>query len=395
MSSPTVTDLILAPGPSAGDTRPSLLSLGLVVDGRFVTWGEVTAPSSADSLAMTTAVATELRDRLVGKLAGLSLAEADWRTALSRVDEINLPAIPGLRLALEQALIGAIARCNHTTTAAMMAAVFGEGAPAQPQAMGLILEVENQHATAELVNAMIHAAPDGLGYRLAVGDLVQSIGPDARYLQRFVRELTTILQTKGQAGREPPLIYLGLAGALGALTQDLRRDMGQVLGNCVGLESAVGGLPLWLEDPIVLDDAMAQTAALHQLHDYFRARKLRAQLIGRAHATTLEGVRMLCETDAVDGVCLAVGEWGSLAAMAGAVAVLRGAGKLAVLAVGSPSSSESLSFYADFAGSVGIGELLVTVGRGSAALGDIARGAIDRRAAWLSIVERNRSSGDA
>ncbi len=49
---------------------------------------------------------------------------------------------------------------------------------------------------------------------------------------------------------------------------DPRRQIGQVLGHCAGLQAAVGRLDLYLEEPFLLDDPFAQPALLRKLKDF-------------------------------------------------------------------------------------------------------------------------------
>ncbi|MEZ4516365.1 MAG: hypothetical protein R3C44_05835 [Chloroflexota bacterium] len=113
--------------------------------------------------------------------------------------------------------------------------------------LSLIVEVDNHMATADLIQRMLTLQPDGVGIADAVCRLVRVHWPNAQYLQRFVRELSGLIEESRVPSK---IVYLGLNGALGMLTADPLAEAGQILGTISGLGKCRRELALWLEDPV-------------------------------------------------------------------------------------------------------------------------------------------------
>jgi hypothetical protein len=318
-------------------------------------------------------------------LVGVSLDGADLLALLQRLTLTAAAAgLPALLAAVEQALTAALALANRLTSTDVLNASILSGEGDRAYTPQLILEVDNRVATAEMIRQMMAVAPDGVGYRVAGGGVAASIGPRGEYLQRFVRELGVLLQGNDSAAAGPPIIYLGLEGALGALTADPWRDLGQILGDCYGLEQAAGAVELWLEDPVALDDDVRHAAALNRLRADMQARKMRAQVIGRAHTATLDGLRLLSDTDAVDGFCLRRSEWPALATLVDATQMLRAAGKQVVLATDPHATSDQIAHTLSLAGAIGAAAVLVNISAGGGYLVAEAAGQHARHRAWAT-----------
>ncbi len=265
-----------------------------------------------------------------------------------------------------------MAHAHGSPAADMLMRVLDKTTDRSAASPTLILEVDNHVATATVVQRMMSLAPDGLGYRLAAGQPADSIGKSGEFLQRFVRELAMLLLGRDYPADSPPVIYLGLNGALGDLTSDPWRELGHVLGHMNGLERASGALALWLEDPLVIDDEIMHAAALNQLRDYMRVRDMDTRIIGRAHTNQLEGLQMLCETEAIDGACLSIEEWGGLARLHDAVIMLQDAGKRPILTNRTLSTPGQVEFLLDVATALQADAVLVGMGNGDGNLGELA-----------------------
>ena len=389
MDSSTITDILFAPDFLSAADRTGNCSVGIVIDGDRVFWGEYSGSSSPLLDESGEIPATTIVAELNKILKGQRLAELNWNALQLGLDAMNFAPAPSLRMGIEQAILAGLANNANVPAAENMAQIFANsGLPAKNHTR-LIVEVENHQATPAIIESMIALKPDGLSYRLSAGAVVESIGQDAEYLQRFARELAILLTDQGLSTPQPPVLYLGLQGALGALTIDPRRDTGRLLGLCVGLENAASNFPLWLEDPFILDDEVAHMTTIRQLHEFMRVRGMPTQLIGRAHANSADGLRMLCDTDAIDGACLVVGEWGSLSALADGVETLRRADKIIVLAVNPLFGRSNLEFFLDFAEALGIGHVLVNVGWGGTVAANDARTHMERRSTWLNYTQNN------
>lgn len=378
MTGSSITAILYEPPLEAWPGHPANCSIGLVIAHHDIAWSSHAAPAAASLPAGWGAQAREVIEQALLGLsldAGTRLEQLDAR--LEAENRQLLGVLPGLIACLEEAVLTAPGLGRWPATVPLAP----ESPAERPQ---LILEVANDVATADIVQTMIALRPDGLGYRLASGDMVEAIGRRGEHLQRFVRELGMLLIGRDYSAAEPPIIYLGLNGALGELTVDPRRELGHVLGHATGLEKAAGTLPLWLEDPLLFDDAMLHAATLNQLRDYMRVRSMRSQVVGRAHATSLDDLHMLVDTDAVDGVCLERWSWPSLSALIDAARIAQAGGKQVVLRAERRATGDQVAFLLSLGEAIGAAAVLVSVEDSSAAIAREAVAIVRRRLVWES-----------
>jgi hypothetical protein len=140
-----------------------------------------------------------------------------------------------------------------------------------------------------------------------------------------------------------PAIYLGLNGALGQLAGDPVKDIGKVLGNCIGLQMAAGSHQLILEEPILLDDAIAQSASIKRLKDFVRGntdsqkRKEPTFLVGRGTQLGDEELSLYLENRAVHALTYDLFATGDIASLMTRIALAEEAGIHAYLRTGLPA----------------------------------------------------------
>jgi len=302
---PVITDTLLASAAAADSTT---LSIGVVLDGQHVYWGDGHVHERPSAAPATARRLLDLSTPpLVGQRAG------SFRELVERLRPIFplqgiVPVADALRQALQQALLSAVAGVGGRLPAEILAQEYDLGGK-QPltTAVPLILAVDDFAATADRFERLLALRPDGLGYRLAGVRPVEAIGPNAELLQRFVREVLQRAKEAGGAEYQPAL-YLGLAGSLGHLAEDPVRHIGKVLGHCVGLQEAAGAGRLILEEPFRLDDPIAQAANLHRLRDFLRRtpstlkRGQPAGLAARASALSDETFQQYVDTTPVNNL---------------------------------------------------------------------------------------------
>jgi hypothetical protein len=152
---------------------------------------------------------------------------------------------------------------------------------------------------------MIALRPAGLGYRLTGERVLEAIGEQGEFLQRFVRELGQRVTRQAPGERYRPAVYLALNGALGVVAGDPVRHLGNVFGNIIGLENAAGDRRLIVEAPFLLPEPVDQAANLLKLRGYvFRSnvntkRTTSTVLVADATALDEPSRRMLIDTEAV------------------------------------------------------------------------------------------------
>lgn len=266
-----ITRVLVAAGRPSSALPPLTLTVGVETDDGLLHWGDclVATPDSraAQSARMLAELSTAaLRGQRLESFRGLCALTASFMRDVGD-GEIG----SAFSSAVQQALLAAISHNNqsHTTNTLITEYNLSEfNRP--PSAIPIFIVISDFAASAEQIDAMIALRPAGIGYRLSGSSAREAIGENGEYLQRFVRELTQrVTYVVGQADYKPAF-YLGLHGALGQLVDDPLRQIGKILGNCVGLREASGSHMLYLEEPFMLDDATLQPAHLGRLADFMR-----------------------------------------------------------------------------------------------------------------------------
>lgn len=323
-----------------------------------------------------------LGERITARLVGQQL------NSFSRLIElvnraVTLPddilRLPSVRAGIQQALLAAVADSNGRTPLEIAKAEYELSRIQALQPAALVLDVANDVATAERIAEMIALAPDGLGYRLVAGEAAQSIGSEAEFLQQFVRELGAYLSAVMPDKLYQPSLLLRLNGALGDLTIEPRQHVGKVLGHIVGLEQASHPWPLWVADPILLNDLTQQAATLKRLRKFMRQRDMAVKLVVETGLQNLGDLDVVLQSEACDAVLVEWGGWADLDQMLRAAANCAQHG-VAFIAADTPSLTPAqLTLLLDLFGSVGNVPLVVSVRDSSAGMPVLAKTLISRR----------------
>lgn len=358
-SSPVITNILAVPGPgtAGGQNSPpahswETISIGVVLDGKHVAWGEcVAAPTLTGAEEETpfrimegTAV---IQNQILPLLKGQPLnrfrplaAQVDSLTEIVTITRPLPPAQPAgptksfsrrdlftervwdpewskeipteqmtvkrpihhaLRYGVSQALLAAVATSRRQSIAEVVAAEYG--LPLPETAVAIHLEIAEAH-TITVDPMLIHS----WGYTTASQDFKSELGKNAQRLQRYVRELKTYFATTtGESYR--PTIHLDVRGGLGQLYDN---DTGKILGALFGLEKAAAPYPLRVANPIIAADRETQAQKLRQLKEYLRLRRMKLQLVGGADIHTVDDAITLARSQVVDLIHLPVPQLGSL-----------------------------------------------------------------------------------
>jgi methylaspartate ammonia-lyase len=130
---------------------------------------------------------------------------------------------------------------------------------------------------------------------------------------------------------------LGLRGGLGQIAagdqvgERAVPKLGPVLGFLSGLEQAARPFTLFIEDALLFDTLAEQVAFMRQLGEFTSFRRMGIRLVGRRHATSLEGIGAMVEGKAAHLLWLDGRELGSLSRLLRGVAMCRAAGVGVVL----------------------------------------------------------------
>lgn len=340
----TIADIILAPEPAAPPAPALTYSLGIVTSDDRVFWGDVVGLPQMQEVS---GMLLRLTDLLAVMLKGQPLA--GFRRLCDLVYDPfppagQVPAADAARLALQQAILAAVATTQGRGVAEVLAAEYGMGSAGQSAAtVGLFLEISDFAATAERIESMLSLRPGGIGYRLTGGRVAESIGEGGQHLQRFVRELSRRMDSVYGEGGSRPAIYLGLNGALGQLAGDPVKDIGKVLGNCIGLQMAAGAHQLILEEPILLDDALVQSVNMKRLKDFVRGntdsqrRKEPTLIVGREAGLGDEALSFYGRNQAVHALAYDLFAAGDMVSLLAYITLAREVGVLAYLRIGLPA----------------------------------------------------------
>ena len=298
---PPISDIFLAPA----DPRPGSgpVSLGLRLGDGATHWADLVLPDGPERPSLQAAVywlGARLSPALRGQqAAGLGDMAQRVRVAAGEAS----PAAEALATAAQWASLAAL-RADGRAADALRDAYGLSPVVTEPACFA---EIADFAATAAGIDRLLALRPAAIGYRLTGERVAEAIGESAEHLQRFVRELTRRAAVLAPGEGYRPAVYLAFNGALGQLAGDPVRHVGKVLGHVVGLQAAAGEHQLFLEEPFLLDEPMAQAGNLHRLRDFIRRTP---DSLKRARPTQLlapgppdpEAAALYADTAAVEGL---------------------------------------------------------------------------------------------
>lgn len=302
---PLIDQLVINERASLLGSGLASVTIGLALDDGRVYWGDCLP---VDGLDVASPTVRRLVDLCAQRLKGQPLV--GFRHSCRQIHPVfpptgRMPLADSVRGALEQGLLAAVASTLRLAELEVLEREYelkgNEWENLQPQ---IIVETNDFDATPEGIGRLMAIRPHGIGYRLTSDLVAESIGAEAEYLVTFVGEL---VQLSRQIPDFNPIIYLGLNGALGRLTDDPVRDIGKILSICRNLENVAGECQLMLEDVFILGDSAVQVA------NYRRLKKLliraprppgakQAQLIANARTIGAEGIPLYIDAQDVDSI---------------------------------------------------------------------------------------------
>lgn len=301
------------------------ISIGLAVDDAYVVWGEYHPDSgSADPLAA-------LQEKIVPVLEGRPLAA--FREIMDVLDGLTETAVlthpvrsspsgsvsrrgfltgnltaepaveyeevvverplsPALRYCVSQILLTAQAQAQQKSAAECIAAAYNPDHSWQPAFIPLHLEIDAAAATPDAAILSSHIA--SLGYKISAHNPQSQLGTNGERLQRFIRQLTTLIE-RVTAPDYRPTIHLNVTGGLGQLFD---QNIGRILGAVYGLEQAAKPYPLRITDPALLENSAQQIKFNRQLIDYIRMRGMKTEIAVSDPIQSLADVAQFIEVGA-------------------------------------------------------------------------------------------------
>jgi len=196
-----------------------------------------------------------------------------------------------VRYGVSQALLKAVALARGVTMAEVIAQEWGLPLPDSPVPIHAQCGADRHAGADKMIARGVASLPHTL-----VDNIPQQLGEDGVVLTRYARWLKARVQELG--GEDYcPTIHLDVHGALGQIFED---ELGHVLGALYALELAVHPYPLRVECPVIMEGREAQIETLKTLREYVRLRKMNVQLVADEWANTLDDIRAFVDAQAVD-----------------------------------------------------------------------------------------------
>ncbi len=208
-----------------------------------------------------------------------------------------------VRYGASQAVLQALALARGVTRAEVIAEEWGLPRPDAPVPIHAQSGGERVHNADKMIARRVASLPHAL-----VDHVPEQLGADGAKLVQYARWLRARVLDLGGPGY-CPTIHLDVHGALGQIVDN---NLGQVLGHLYALEKAVEPYPLRVESPVILDSRAAQIAALRQLREYVRFRRMRVQVVADEWANTLEDIQAFLEAGAADMIQVKMPDLGSV-----------------------------------------------------------------------------------
>ena len=350
----TISRLLIVPGLAAKsgrlaqNTHFQTVSIGLVIDGARVVWGNYQGHHDAD-VALTlqekvapvlegrslnahrtimetldglseTAVITQLRAQpLTDAISRRSFLTGKLETA-AQTEQVTVerPLQAAIRYAVSKTLLSALASTRGLTVTELIAAEYN--LPLPPSPVPLHLDINSDSLTPDTL--ILSPQIQSLGYRLTGKNPKKQLGSNGEKLQRFIRQLTQVIDRVTEPDYRPT-IHLDVGGGLGELFD---ADAGRILGALYGLEQAAKPYPLCIADPLARDETTQQVKIMRQLMDYIRLRKMEVKLAANHAILSPTDVRHFIEAGAAHILELSLPQLGTVQQSIKAVQACRQAG---------------------------------------------------------------------
>ncbi len=303
-----IQDVVTTNGHS---TAGAMISVGVRLENGQIGWGEAIELTGFSQNQLHATVHNDVRPVLIGQpigdLAAL-LARVDTltetvtlietiqprNTGLSRRSlftgvqtepepivreyEEERSIFPSIRYALSQAILNAATLTTKRTPVDLLCTTYHLPRPTKPVPLHAALLMRQTRAATRL----LHHPIQSLGLTIDPAKRITELGNNGIDAQSAIRGL----KQAGDLG--DVAFYLSASGGYGEL---LENNTGKILGSAFGLEAAAKPQQLYLEDPLIMPSRSEQVKQLGELRAYFKIRRLRTKLVGRAYVDSLEAVQ--------------------------------------------------------------------------------------------------------
>jgi methylaspartate ammonia-lyase len=212
------------------------------------------------------------------------------------------PMHTAVRYGVSQALLKAVAMERGLTMAEVIVDEWELPQPSTPIPIHAQSGGERHKNADKMIARRVASLPHAL-----VDDIPRQLGEDGVELIRYVRWLTGRIRELGRAEYRPT-IHLDVHGALGQISENL----GRVLGHLQTLEKAAKPYPLRVESAVIMESRAAQIEALKALREYIQFHDMKVQLVADEWANTLEDIQAFVDAQAVDMIQVKMPDLGSV-----------------------------------------------------------------------------------
>jgi methylaspartate ammonia-lyase len=394
MSDPTITSILTVPGLStivqtpnlrttppealseassrgtAGPTLGRIVSVGLVLDGEKIAWGQCLAstdnqlPDYPDGLQAAEAVNTIhqiIRPGLVGRrltsfrelaarqesltetaviletvpqenperkgitrrelITGFlgSRAAANGGRPQTREVAIERSIHPAIRNGVSQALLKARALVQGVTMAEVIGEEYSIDIGDEPAAIQAEIDARPDEEILAEIQKVIRLLPATLGLTLSRDNPKEDLGEQGEILQRTVRRIRDQLLALAP-DYYSPLLHVNVHSGLAQLHD---HQLGKILGDLAGLEQAAAPYEIGIENPIARDGPQLEIEAMQRLKEFIRIRGMAVQLAAGDHLETLEAIKSYAEAGATDKIRIAINHLGGIQQSIEAILICR------------------------------------------------------------------------
>ncbi len=256
------------------------------------------------------------RDLLTAPIQLWREAVQDEKVSTQRVT-VDRPLHTAVRYGVSQALLKAVALARGITMAEVIAEEWDLPLPHEPVPIHAQCGRDRYAGAEKMIVRRVASLPHTL-----VDNIPEQVGEEGTKLTQYVRWLKQRIQQVGGVDYAPT-IHLDMHGALGQIFDN---DLGRVLGQLYALNLAAQPYLLRVESPLIMESRQAQIEAMKTLRDYVRFRKINVQLVVDEWANTLDDIKAFVDAQAADMIQIKMPDLGSVHNSIESVLVCKAAG---------------------------------------------------------------------
>jgi len=300
----------ISPGFKAVRQVAEGVSVGLVLDGEKIVWGDCIAVCYSSKAGREPVFRAESAMDTIKKMAAPVLRGkrvGAFRDMVAEIEELREkngePLHKAIQYGLSQALLSSVAKNEGLTMAEVVAQEYDLPTPSKP----VPVHAQSGHDLYDGADKMITRRVDSLPHML-VDDIEGQLGDGGVKLIQYIQWLRERIDELGDDGYQPT-IHLDMHGGLGIV---FSQQMGKILGFLYSLANAAKPYAIRIEDPVSMTSREEQIKAMAQLMGYAQRRKVGVQIVADEWANTLEDIEAFCDAQAADMIQIKMPDLGGI-----------------------------------------------------------------------------------